>query len=261
MSSLEAHVIPAAGHSREHSLQWRYRSVALTGSTEDKPTTEIIADGTSTSFSVTHEGGITAAPRHSTPGCWAGSCPSPAPCHTPEAFLIDPALGSGAGSSWQHLPLPLQLSHPELSRHVPVSPVWSDKVTQLTAACTKHLAFSSALLAVTLGTLCRFDWHHSNCFPSCPALQKRLKQGGRVGKEERGGKGKGPPKIQCAVQWRGCKLKQIWCQKDLFLGAFYSLGEFMSPSCCPRSQPAPSSSDASRVKFPLLKNEQLCPPF
>lgn len=125
------------------------------------------------------------------PGCWAGSCPSPAPHHTLEVFVTDSALGSGAGSQWQHLPLPVQLSQPELSRHVPVSPVWSDKVTQLTAAHTKHLAFSSGLLAVTLGTLCCFDWHHSNCFPSCPAFQRRLQQGERVGKEQRGGRERG----------------------------------------------------------------------
>lgn len=96
-------------------------------------------------------------------------------------------------------------------------------------------------------------------FMSClPKEASARREGGQGAKR---GERKGPPKIVCAVQWGGCKLKQIWCQKDLFLGTFNSLGEFMSPSCCPRSQPAPSSSDASRVKFPLLKNEQLCPPL
>lgn len=89
-----------------------------------------------------------------------------------------------------------------LSGHVPASPVWSDKVTQLTGVHTKHLVFSSGLLAVTLGTSCCFDWHHSNRFPSCPAFQKRLTQGGRVDEKEQRKK----KKIKWAIQWRGCKL-------------------------------------------------------
>lgn len=105
-----------------------------------------------------------------------------------------------------------------LSGHVPVSPVCSDKVTQHTAVRAKHLVFSSGLLAVTLGTLCCFDWHSSNRFPSRPAFQKRLKEGGRAGEKEKRRIKKKKKRYRLKCSGEDANLNKSSVRKICFLG-------------------------------------------
>lgn len=255
MSSLEEHVIlqqdtaesiPCNGHKD----QWLWLEAQRTNLPQ-----KLLLLLTFSSFSITPEGEIPAAPRDSTPGCWAGSCLSlPSSMPHPGGISDSNTLGSGAGSvlvaasGCAALP-----PGAEQARACFACLIWQGHPAH--SSPHEALGFLIWFISCHFGHFVLLWLASQQLLPFMSCLPKE--QGGRVGKEERGGREKGPPKIQ----WRGCKLKQIWCQKDLFLGTFNSLGEFMSPSCCPRSQPAPSSSDASRVKFPLLKNEQLCPPL